>query len=155
MLDSEFDAIFTSQEGRFIGEAEGKDNRSVNIDKFSQLERNLNEDFAKEEVNEFAKGVLFGNAFRLQPVETRGATFTEKCQTAAARLGVALVRTSDLFIPSRYLKTHKDIEYARQCREAIFMTSGNVVVFPAPPVDEIEKIEIKIDAPSQGEGGSN
>src|SRR5262249_31440769 len=45
--DSEFDVVFTSPEGRFLGEAEGKDNRAVNIDKFSQLERNLHEDFEK------------------------------------------------------------------------------------------------------------
>ncbi len=44
--DSEFDIIFESPEGRCLGEVEGKDNKPVNIDKFSQLERNLQEDFA-------------------------------------------------------------------------------------------------------------
>jgi hypothetical protein len=46
--DSEFDAVFTSLEGRFLGEVEGKDNRPINIDKFSQLERNIQEDFARQ-----------------------------------------------------------------------------------------------------------
>jgi hypothetical protein len=36
---SEFDAVFSSSEGRFIGEVEGKDRRAINVDKFSQLER--------------------------------------------------------------------------------------------------------------------
>src|SRR5207244_4389409 len=58
--ESEFDAIFTSREGRFLGEAEGKDTKAINIDKMSQLERNLQEDFAREGVTAYAKGVLFG-----------------------------------------------------------------------------------------------
>ncbi len=114
--ESEFDAVFTSAEGRFLGEAEGKDNRPINVDKYSQLERNLNEDFAREEVTEYAKGVLFGNGFRLIPPAERGETFTEKCLSSARRTGVALVRTMDLFEPARYLKTHVDPEYGRLCR---------------------------------------
>ena len=55
--ESEFDAIFISPEGRFLGEVEGKDNKAVNIDKMGQLERNLQEDFAKDGVDSFAKGV--------------------------------------------------------------------------------------------------
>jgi hypothetical protein len=68
---SEFDGVFVSAEGRCIGEVEGKDNRPINIDKFSQLERNLQEDFERDEVNEHAKGLLFGNAFRLKPLHER------------------------------------------------------------------------------------
>jgi hypothetical protein len=126
--------VFVSPEGRFIGEVEGKDNRSINIDKFSQLERNLNEDFARDGVDQFAKGVLFGNAYRLRSVDARADPFTEKCRTAAKRLGVALVHTPDLFEPCRCLKNNSDIDYARECRETIFRTVGDIVVFPAPPV---------------------
>ena len=127
---SEFDAVFVSAEGRFIGEVEGKDNKAINIDKFSQLERNLNEDFAREEVSDYAKGVLFGNAFRLKPPKQREAPFTEKCQTAALRLGVALVHTPDLFHPCRYLQETSNADYAKACRQAIFTTVGSIVVFP-------------------------
>lgn len=35
--DSEFDVVFESAEGRLNGEAEGKDNKAVNIDKLRQL----------------------------------------------------------------------------------------------------------------------
>lgn len=128
--ESEFDAIFTSPEGRFLGEAEGKDTRAVNIDKMSQLERNLQEDFAKEDVTAFAKGVLFGNAYRLEAPEKRGAAFTDKCVTAAERLRVALVRTPDLFEPARYLSEHNDDPYAASCRQAILAAQGTVVEFP-------------------------
>jgi hypothetical protein len=130
---SEFDAVFTSPEGRFLGEVEGKDSKAVNIDKMSQLERNLQEDFAREGVTDYAKGVLFGNAFRLSPPSERGEAFTQKCVTAAERLGVALVRTADLFGPARYLSDHNDAAYAASCREAIFVTKGTVVQFPMPP----------------------
>lgn len=42
--ESEFDVVFESKEGRLIGEAEGKDNKAVNIDKLRQLEMNIHED---------------------------------------------------------------------------------------------------------------
>ena len=54
----------------------------------SQLERNLQEDFSRDGVDEFAKGVLFGNAFRLAPPEDRGDFFSEKCMKAAKRCKV-------------------------------------------------------------------
>jgi hypothetical protein len=127
---SEFDAVFTSPEGRCLGEAEGKDSKAVNVGKISQLARNLEEDFAREEVNAYAKGVLFGNAYRLQAVKERGDFFTDKCLATAARMKAALVRTPDLFVAARYLAATPDPEYARACREAIFAADGQVVVFP-------------------------
>ena len=132
--DSEFDVIFESPEGRCLGEVEGKDNKAVNIDKFSQLERNLHEDFAREDVTEYAKGVLFGNAKRLKPPAERGEAFTSKCITAAKRVGFALVRTPDLFEPIRYLRSTPDPEYAKICRNTIFETKGDIVVFPTVPI---------------------
>ena len=131
--NSEFDVVFSTSEGRFLGEAEGKDNKAINIDKMSQLERNLQEDFAREGVTDFAKGVLFGNAFRLEPISQREHFFTEKCIKAAKRLHVALVRTPDLFVPARYLSEHDDIVYSAACRAAIFQTEGDIVNFPSAP----------------------
>jgi hypothetical protein len=131
---SEFDVVFVSAEGRFLGEVEGKDSKPINIEKFSQLERNINEDFARDEVSVPAKGVLFGNAFRLQPPDKRGEFFTEKCCQAAKRTGSALIRTPDLFAVAKHLRIHPgDLDFARRCREAILNTVGNVVVFPASP----------------------
>jgi hypothetical protein len=127
---SEFDAVFSSEEGRFLGEVEGKDNRSVNIDKFSQLERNISEDFQRDEVSEHARGVLFGNAFRLRAPTEREQPFTAKCLAAAVRLKAALICTPDMFEPARYLKSSPSAEYAEACRKAIFDAEGAIVVFP-------------------------
>jgi hypothetical protein len=135
--ESDFDAVFVSSEGRCLGEAEGKDNKAINIDKLSQLERNLQEDFARDGVESFAKGVLFGNAFRLLPLTERGEFFTTKCISAAKRAKIALVRTPDMFIPAKYMKEHPtDMDYAKQCREAIVRSEGEVVVFPTPILSE-------------------
>lgn len=132
--DSEFDVVFVSPEGRFLGEVEGKDNKAINIDKLSQLERNIQEDFAREDVTEPAKGVLFGNAFRLaSPGERDAAFFTDKCLSGARRSGVALVRTPDLFPIVKYLRETQDATFAAACRQAIYSTRGEVVAFPAIP----------------------
>ncbi len=130
--DSEFDVVFGSGEGRLIGEAEGKDNKSINIDKLRQLEMNIHEDYSRDEVKEIAKGVLFGNAYRLLPPEDRSDFFTEKCITAAKRSNTALIRTTDLFHVSKYLSSTEDKEFAKICREAILDAVG-VVVFPDTP----------------------
>jgi hypothetical protein len=132
--ESEFDVVFEAPEGRCLGEVEGKDSKAINVDKFNQLERNLQEDFARDDVHEYAKGVLFGNAERLTTLDARSDAFTVKCMSAAKRAHVALVRTSDLFDPVRYLKTHSDSEYAAACRKEIFGADGEVVRFPVPPV---------------------
>jgi hypothetical protein len=134
--ESEFDAVFVSPEGRFLGEAEGKDLKPINIDKLGQLERNLQEDFQRDEVREYAKGVLFGNADRLAPPDRRGDAFTAKCVSGAKRAKIALVRTIDLFSPAKYLKEYADEEYAKRCRVAIFAAEGEVVGFPPVPVQE-------------------
>jgi hypothetical protein len=111
--ESEFDVLFTWEDQRFLGEAEGKDNKAINVDKISQLERNLSEDYAKENVQQYAKGMLFGNAFRLQKLTERGEFFTDKCISSAKRLKAALIRTPDLFFPARYVKASGDDDFAR------------------------------------------
>jgi hypothetical protein len=138
--DSEFDAVFVSSEGRFLGEVEGKDKNSINIDKFSQLERNIHEDLAREEVAIPAKGVLFGNAQRLLPIGERGEFFTAKVLAAAARTGCALVRTPDLFEVARYVKDSGDEKFAELCRKVIAAAAGEIVVFPAVPVAQKQEI---------------
>jgi len=88
----------------------------------------------------YAKGVLFGNNERLTIPAERGQAFTEKCMTAAKRLGVALVRTSDLFEPARYLLDNPDDGYAGACRQAIFEASGEIVTFPPPPISSKSQV---------------
>lgn len=130
---SEFDAAFSAPEGRFIGEVEGKNDKAVNVDKLDQLERNIREDFARQESGGYAKGVLFGNAYRFRPPSERPDYFTGKCYSAASRGRVALVRTTDLFSVARYLEENTDEEYAASCRAAILAAEGTVVTFPTLP----------------------
>jgi hypothetical protein len=138
--DSEFDAVFISPEGRFLGEVEGKDSKAINVEKYSQLERNINEDLSKEDVTEPAKGVLFGNAYRLILPSERDAFFTDKVLAAAKRTGCALVRTPDLFVVARHLKDRADEDFASACRNAIAKSAGAIVAFPIAPESEPDKI---------------
>lgn len=135
---SEFDIVFESEEGRFIGEAEGKDNSAVNVQKYQQLERNISEDFARDEVNMHAKGVLFGNPFRLTHPDKRKEFFTQKVLDSAKRTGIALVNTHELFDVVKYLKDTNDKDYAKQVRECFKNTIGDIVKFPLPTKEEIQ-----------------
>jgi len=148
--DSEFDVVFESPEGRLLGEAEGKDNKAINVDKLRQLEMNIHEDFSRDCVDSMAKGVLFGNARRLKPLEERPEWFTAKCMTAAERSGTALVRTPDLFFVARYLLQKKNNDFAAQCREALFAAKGQVVQFPSVPEKQVLTKRKKLDTEQKG-----
>jgi len=130
--ESEFDAVFVSKECRLIGEAEGKDNKAINIEKLRQLALNIHEDLEREEVDVPAKPVLFGNAFRLSPINERNEPFTAKCVSAATTSSTALVFTPDLFRVAKYLKDNRDSRYAAKCRRVILNTVGRVE-FPDIP----------------------
>jgi hypothetical protein len=141
---SEFDVVFESAEGRLIGEAEGKDSKAVNIDKLRQLSMNIHEDLQREEVTSPAKPVLFGNGFRLQPLQERADPFTEKCHSAAATSSTALVFTPDLFTLVQYMIDHSDADYAHACRKAILSSTGRVK-FPEPPPREKPEEDTQAD----------
>ena len=140
--ESEFDAVFESREGRLIGEAEGKDSKAINIDKLRQLAMNIHEDLEREEIDEPAKAVLFGNAYRLLPLDERSEPFTKKCLAAATTSSTALVFTPDLFTVAKYLKDNKNVRFATKCRKAILSAVG-LVQFPAVPHSDncIEEVE--------------
>jgi hypothetical protein len=142
--DSEFDVVFESDEGRLIGEAEGKDNKAVNIEKLRQLSMNIHEDLQRESVTAPAKPVLFGNGFRLQPLNDRADPFTEKCHSAAATSSTALVFTPDIFWPVQYLGSNSDAVYARACRQTLLSSTGRVA-FPPPPVAEKIQDETQVE----------
>ena len=131
--DTEIDVILECSEGRLIGEIEGKDRKAINIEKMRQLESNIQEDFSREEISEYAKGILFGNAHRLTPPPDRPPEhFTTKCLKAAERNGAALIRTVDLFDAAKYLADTGDTRFAALCREAILNSHGKEVAFPNP-----------------------
>lgn len=126
----EIDHVITSPEGkRFIGECEGKDSSAISIDKFRQLAENIQTDLQRDEVEDPAIGILFGNGFRLIKPEERTEQFTTKCLNSAKR-GTILIRTVDLYLVAKYLKENTDEKYAKSCREAILASVGSIVKFP-------------------------
>jgi hypothetical protein len=131
--ESEFDVVFESKEGRIIGEAEGKDNKAINVDKLRQLEMNIHEDFARDEVKDIAKGALIGNAYRLSEPGERSNFFTAKCLSAANRSSTALISSVDLFYVAKYLSAKSDKAFSKNCRTAILKATG-VVEFPEIPI---------------------
>jgi hypothetical protein len=142
--ESEFDVVFESEEGRLIGEAEGKDSKAINVDKLRQLFMNVHEDLRRENVTAPAKAVLLGNGFRLQPLSDRPDPFTDKCQSAAASSSTALVFTADLFRPVQYLVDASDAEYARACRLTLLSSVGRAT-FLAPPAKDESQDETRIE----------
>jgi hypothetical protein len=131
----EIDQVINSPEGdRFIGEAEGKDNSAINIDKFRQLTSNIQEDLQREDVNSPAIGILFGNGYRLTRPSDRPEQFTDKCINTAKTSSCALVRTSDLFLVAKYVKESRNGSFAKNCRDAIKNGVGKIVNFPAVPI---------------------
>lgn len=147
--ESEFDVVFESKEGRLIGEAEGKDNKAINIDKLRQLEMNIHEDFSREEVEEMAKGELIGNAFRLTSPELREDFFTKKCLSAAIRSQTALIRATDLYKVVHYLIGKPNKIFSKKCRNAIIQATG-IVQFPELPKENFgEQSQDKISLKSQ------
>lgn len=129
----ELDQIITSPEGhRFIGECEGKDTKDIDVSKFRQLHDSLNEDFERDEVEEKAFGILFGNPQRLINPNERTLSFTKKCQTGAKREKIGLIKTEELFKICKYISESKDYEFAKKCRETIFKNLGEIIEFKIP-----------------------
>jgi len=122
--------ILSPEKHRFIGECEGKDNKDINIDKFRQLLELLNADFAREDVEEKALGILFGNPERLKDPNERTLDFTQKCKIGAKREKIALVKTVDLFVITKYLSENEDEKFKKACRKAILDGLGKIVEFP-------------------------
>lgn len=130
----ELDHVITSPEGdRFIGEVEGKDTSAINIDKFRQLAVNIQEDLQRDEVENPAAGILFGNGFRFTKPSERAEQFTTKCINTAKSSSCALVRTADLFVAAKYIKESGSKSFAKKCRMTLKKGLGTIVNFPEIP----------------------
>jgi hypothetical protein len=125
---SEFDVVFQCAEGRLLGEAEGKDTKAINVDKLRQLAMNIHEDLQREEVSKPAKGVLFGNGYRLSRPQEREPQFTDKCISAALSSSTALLSTSELFRVTQHHVENPNEAFAFACREAILKGVGLVTL---------------------------
>lgn len=139
---SEFDVVFECPEGRFLGEAEGKDSKAINVDKLRQLSMNIHEDLQRDEIHAPAKGVLFGNGYRLAPPMERDVQFTSKCLSAAQSSSTALVATVDLYTVAKYLSDQPDDYFAKKCREAMLIGVG---IISFPPLPSSERLAVNSD----------
>jgi len=130
----ELDQVILSPEKvRYIGECEGKDSKAINITKLRQLIDSLNADFDRDEVEEKAFGIVFGNPERLKPPNKRKLGFTKKCKTGANREKIALIKTVDLFKIILYLAESNNDNFKKKCRDTIHASLGKIVKFPAIP----------------------
>jgi hypothetical protein len=128
----QLDQVIVSPEGdRYIGESEGRDGAAINIEKFRQLATNIQEDLERDDVLSAAKGILFGNAFRLLPLQQRPEYFTAKCTNNAVRSGTVLIPTPELFRVAKAVSETGDMEFARRCRQAISSNTGGLIKFPS------------------------
>jgi hypothetical protein len=127
--NTDFDVVFESSEGRAIAEVEGKDNDAIQKEKIDQLISAISQDF--ETSNNFAKGVLFGNPYRLKKPDERDSPFTETVIRLSQKFDYALITTAELYNVAIYLlENPKDEEYKRACREAILSSAGFLSEFP-------------------------
>lgn len=133
--NNEIDILAKSPEGDiFCCEAEGKDNKSIDITKFRQLSDNLNI-YQDSHQNEYAYAILFCNIYRKEKLENRPVEyFTEHCLQGAISNNFILIKTTDLFFVIRDIKNCNDNkkveEYKKKCREAILDSKGKIVDFP-------------------------
>jgi len=124
--DLEHDIVFKSSEGKGIAELEGKDNDAVNISKFDQLNRAVDEDF--DLTGEYAQGVLIGNHYRLISPNLRKNPFTEKVLTVARKKRFGLLTTLEIYKAiEKILQNPEDEIFKQSCREKILKTEGEVI----------------------------
>lgn len=136
---SEFDVVLEYDGQRFIGEVEGRDNKLIDITKMRQLAMNLKEDLRRDDVTVQARGILFGNAYRLiKPSDRPNECFTRKCLNTARVDKTILIRTCDLFIVANYLSCTEDSRFAAACRDSIIRSNGSEVEFPSIESQERE-----------------
>lgn len=126
--DMEHDIILESDEGRIIGEVEGKDKTHIDISKFSQLSRVQDEDFYEK--GEYSNAILIGNAYRLTEPEKRQNCFTDRVIKGAEKKQFGLLNTGELFkIIIKILENPKDEEFKKKCREKLFEQLGKEIKF--------------------------
>ena len=72
-----------------------------------------------------------GNPQRMIDPNLRTLDFTEKCQSAAKREQMGLIKTVNLFKVCRTISENENMQdYAKSCRDAIKSCLGGIIVFP-------------------------
>jgi len=126
--DMEHDIIMESEEGRIIGEIEGKDNDAIHINKLDQLSRVVDEDFKNKGL--YPEGILIGNAYRMKLTKERKKTFHEKVIISAKRKNIGLISTVELFnAVKKILFSPNDNKLKKEFRLQIFNSLGKEIKF--------------------------
>ena len=97
--------------------------------------RHLNEDLGRPEITEPAKGVLFGNPFRLtEPNNREQPLFTVRVHLSCkTNLEQHWFTRLTMFPLVNYLKCNSDPTLSKQIRKAIVESEGEIVKFPDVP----------------------
>lgn len=125
--DMEHDIILESEEGRIIGEIEGKDNDAIHINKFDQLNRVIDEDFKDKGL--YSEGILIGNAYRMMLIKERKKTFHEKVIISAKRKNIGLISTVELFNAVKKILSSSNNKIKKEFRMQIFNSLGKEIKF--------------------------
>lgn len=126
--DMEHDIILESEEGRIIGEIEGKDDDAIHINKLDQLSRVIDEDFKNKGL--YPEGILVGNAYRFKRPKERKKYFHDKVRISAKRKSIGLISTVELFnAVKKILSSPNDSKIKKEFRMQIFNSLGKEIKF--------------------------
>jgi len=127
--DMEHDIILESEEGRIIGEIEGKDNDAIHINKLDQLiSRVIDEDFKNKGL--YPEGILIGNAYRMKLTKERKKTFHDKVIISAKRKNIGLISTVELFkAVKKILSSPNNNKIKKEFRVQIVSSLGKEIKF--------------------------
>lgn len=126
--DLEHDIVFESKEGKGIAEIEGKDNDAINIHKFDQLNRAVDEEFHL--TGKYPQGILIGNHYRLSKPTERKEPFTEKVHTVAKKKNFGLLTTLEIYnAVQKIIENPDDGKFKESCRFKILNTTGDIINF--------------------------
>ena len=124
--DIEHDIVFESEEGRGIAEIEGKDNDAINVSKFDQLNRAVDEEFYS--TGNYPQGILIGNHFRLTNPVQRKEPFTDKVMIIAKKKSFGLLTTSEIFkAVQKVIENPENEELRKKIRTQILNSEGTLI----------------------------
>ncbi|MFC2051005.1 hypothetical protein ACFLTN_07520 [Chloroflexota bacterium] len=118
------DGLLESDEGVALLEIEGKDDKAINIDKYSKLLNYVINDEAQTGTKR-KKGILVGNGFRLNDPKDRRQQFTREVIGAAKSIGFCLLSTQIMFdLVCKVLDDPDNDDLKRQIRQQLLATDG-------------------------------
>jgi hypothetical protein len=117
------DGLLESGEGVALLEVEGKDDKTINIDKCRQLLDNVVDD--EKKTRQPKKGILVGNGLRLKDPKERTEQFTQRAMESAIGNHFCLLTGETLFsLVCQVLQKPDDAELKTRIRKQLLATDG-------------------------------